>query len=107
MRSFNIGPIALNTVTDNCKMVGYGCFITVTFTGATDLILFIANGAGTDYTKHSEITVDGVNVTRFTAQLAGTQNIHLNGLTPGTFISLQTVSGTGTAVMNFITGSEA
>jgi hypothetical protein len=107
MRSLNIGPIALNTVTENCKMVGYGCFITVTYTGATDLILYIANGPGLDYTKHSEITVDGVNVTRFTAQSAGIQQISLNGLTPGTFISLQTVSGTGTAVMDFITGSEA
>ena len=107
MRSFNFGSFAINEVNDTAKLVGYAVHIKVTYTGATDLILYIANGASANGDDHKEIVNSaGTNVTRFTATGSGTQNIQINGLTPGTYISLKKVSGTGTATMSFITGSE-
>lgn len=107
MRAFNFGPIAKDTVSESAKLIGRGVSVKVTYTGATNLILYIANGHSTSGDDHSEIVDStGATITRFTANGAGVQNLQINGLEPGTFIQLKSASGTGTAVMHFVTGSE-
>lgn len=103
----NVGPLALNTTGENYKLIGDSVLCEVTYTGATDHILFIAAGSKIDYTDHSEITdVNGTTITRFTANGTGVQRIQINGMTPGTYITLQAVSGSSTTAptLSFITG---
>jgi len=107
MRSFNFGSFAVDEVNEAAKMVGYSVLVKVTYTSATALILYLAAGASVSGDDHTEIVNEaGTQVTRFTATGSSIQNFQINGLTPGTYLSLKEVSGTGTAVMSFITGSE-
>ena len=107
MRSFNFGSFAVDEVNEAAKMVGYSVLVKVTYTAATDLILYLASGSSVTGDDHTEIVNEsGTQVTRFSATGTGIQNFQINGLTPGTYLSLKKVSGTGTATMSFITGSE-
>lgn len=103
----NIGPVALAYSHENYKLIGPNVLCEVTYTGATDHILYIAGGSKIDATTHSEIVdVNGAAITRFTASGTGTQKIQINGLTPGTYISLQEVSGESTTAptLSYISG---
>lgn len=53
----------------------------------------------------AEITdADGSQVTRFTATGSGTEIVNISGLTPGSYIGINTESGTGTVTATILTG---
>ena len=103
----NVGPLALATTNENNKLISPHVLCEVTYTGATNHILCIAAGSKVDGATHSEITdVDGNTITRFTASGSGVQLIQINGLTPGTYITLKEISGSSTTAptLSYISG---
>lgn len=107
MIAFNYGPIAVDEVKDSYKVYGRGVSVRISYVSATSLLLYIANGHSANGDDHSELKdSEGATVTRATLTGTGVHNLQINGLEPGTYISLKKVSGTGTATMNFITGRE-
>jgi len=103
----NVGPLALATTSENNSLIGSNVLCEIIYTGATNHILYIAAGSKITASTHSEIIdVNGNTITRFTANGTGVERIQINGLTPGTYISLQEVSGTSDTapVLNYISG---
>lgn len=105
MRSLNYGPL---TAGQAVKIWGRGCNAKISYTGASSLVLALAAGHSANGDDHTEITNEsGTLITRFTANGSGAQNIQVNGLEPGVYVSMIVVSGTGTASAMIITGTEA
>lgn len=102
MRSFQFTGLAKS---EAVKLVGHNCVVKFDYTGATSLICYVKAGFS-DTTMAEIVNSDGDTVTRFTASGTGSQLINISGLTPGSFVAIDTVSGTGTVVGNVLTGQE-
>lgn len=89
------------------KLRGSNCLIEIKYVDASSLILYVANGIDSASANLSEIVdSDGNTVTRVTLSGTGTQHISIAGLTPGSYVGVKKVSGTGTATVSFLTGSD-
>lgn len=76
--------------------------VNVTYvTGSVTLAIIIGATPATD--KMTEIVKDNVQVTRMTFTAAGTDQKIIHGLTPGTFIAVSVVAGTGVFTWNVVT----
>ena len=87
----------------------YGSRATLQFTFAADassLITCVKLANKPLAAKFTEITVDSVNVTRLTTTGAAVKTIALCDLTPGTFIAVDVISGTGTFTWEFVNTQE-
>lgn len=105
MRSFNFGPLEIGEAS---KIVGYALLCEITYTGATSLVLCIANGSSIYGSEHSEIVDEFLTtITRVTLDTSGIHRVQINGLTPGSYVSLMKISGDGSATLRYLTGSEA
>lgn len=93
------------TTSDAIKLAGENVMVKFSFTSASSLICYVQAGITPD--AMAEITdSNGVNITRFTASGTDTQIVNISGLTPGSYVGIGTVSGTGTVVADFITGAQ-
>ena len=99
MRSFIYSN---QTTSDAIKVIG-NVQIEFTYTGATSLVCYAQSGVTPS--NMAEITdADGSQVTRFTATGSGTEIVNISGLTPGSYIGINTESGTGTVTATILTG---
>lgn len=102
MRAFHYTAI---TSSETVKLVSPNVLVRYNYTGATSLIIYVKGGITP--ANMTEIVDDqGTTVTRYTATGTGSYQINMAGLTPGTLISVDTVSGTGTVTMDVLTGTE-
>lgn len=87
-----------------CQLISRGFFAEITYNGATSLVFYLAAGVLPDASTHTEITdSQGNTVTRQTVNGSGKTTVQVNGMEPGLYISLKTISGTGTLSMNLLT----
>ena len=99
MRSFIYSN---QTTSDAIKVIG-NVQIQFDYVSASSLVCYAQSGV-TPSTMAEITDADGNQVTRFTATGTGSEIINISGLTPGSYIGINTVSGTGTVTATILTG---
>ena len=89
---------------DGVKIKSENIAVRYKYTGATDLIIYTRAGIAPDDMQEI-VNSDGDQVTRYTATGAGTRLINISGLTPGMYVGIGVVSGTGTVTADILSGS--
>lgn len=102
MRSFIYTSLALN---QGIKIVGRSIAVEVSSANASSLILYVAAGIDPVTASMTEITdVYGTQITRMTLNGVSSASVNIDGLTPGMYACVKTLSGTGTQTIRIITG---